>query len=272
MKAVKNDTRKVFWKKGTCSQTFFYILNREFGYHDEIQERASDPLVGGILQCGYQCGLLIGSALAVGKEAHRRVEDKGQATALSITASKYVIEAFTDKAGSPNCLDITNTDFSNKIQFAKYMIFKARSCFNLADKWTEDAIGSARQGLSIDPSDLPSDTVSCASEMARKMGRSDEEIAAVSGLAGGIGLSGEACGALIAAIWLRSIDWANENPGKSPYSNDNASNMMFSFDEATGSKFLCRELCGRRFKTVEEHTEFINDGGCKSLMEVLASS
>jgi len=272
MSAIKNDTKKVFWKKGTCSQTFFYILNREFGYHDEDQERASDTLVGGILQCGYQCGLLIGSALAVGKEAHRKVEDKGQANALSILASKNVIEAFSKKAGSPNCYDITKTDFSKKIQFAKYMIFKTRSCFKLADRWTEDAIGSAKEGLSEDPDGLPRDTLSCASEMARKMGRTEEEIATVSGLAGGIGLSGEACGALIAAIWLRSIDWAKENPDKSPYSNDYASNIMFTFHDTTDSKFLCSELCGKKFGSVEEHTEYIKKGGCAKLLEILANT
>jgi hypothetical protein len=210
--------------------------------------------------------------LAVGKEAHRRIEDKGQATALSILASKNVIETFSEKAGSPNCIDITNTDFSKKIQFAKYMIFKARSCFNLADRWTEDAIQSGKEGLLIDPTKLPRDTVSCASEVARKMSANEEEVAAVSGLAGGIGLSGEACGALIAAIWLRSIQWAKENPGKSPYSNMYASNVMFTFHEATQSKFLCKEICGRKFNSVEEYSDYIRKGGCAELIETLSIS
>ena len=270
MKAVKHDTKKIFRKKGTCSQTFFYILNREFGYHDELQERASDPLVGGILQFGYQCGLLIGSTLAVGKEANRRVEDRGQATALAIHASKKVIEAFSENAGSPNCREITDTDFKNKLQFVKYMVFKARSCFNLADKWTGDAIGSAREGLSIDPAELPVDTMSCACELAKKMEASEEETMAVAGFAGGIGLSGEACGALIAAIWLRSLDWCRENPGKSGFSNEYATNTLFTFDDATNSKFRCSDICGRSFKTLEEHTEYIRNGGCEKLMEILA--
>ncbi|MCK5774322.1 MAG: C_GCAxxG_C_C family protein [Thermoplasmata archaeon] len=272
MKAVKQDTKKLFWKKGTCSQTFFFILNREFDNNGELQERASDPLVGGILQFGYQCGLLIGSTLAVGKESYRRFEDQGQATAMAILASQRVIDAFRENAGSPNCRDITDTDFHNKLQFAKYMVFKARSCYKLADNWTQDAIGSAKEGLSIDPAGLPGNTMSCASEVAKRMGATEEEAIAVAGFAGGLGLSGEACGALIAAIWLRSLEWCRENPGKSAFSNKYASNMLFTFDDATGSEFLCRNICGRKFNSMEEHTEYVRNGGCAKLIDTLASS
>jgi hypothetical protein len=268
----KQDTKKIFWKKGTCSQTFFYIINREFDNNDELQERASDPLVGGILQLGYQCGLLIGSTLAVGKESHRKFEETGKATALAILSSKKVLEAFQNNAGSVNCRDITDTDFSKKLQFAKFMIFKTRSCFKLADRWTMDAIGSAKEGLSTEEVNLPDDTLSCASVLARKMGASEEEAIAVAGFAGGTGLSGEACGALIAAIWLRSIEWCRENPGKSAYSNEYATNMIFTFDDATDSKFLCRDICGRNFESIEEHTEYVKNGGCGKLLDTLAQS
>lgn len=272
MKAVKRDTKKIFRNKGTCSQTFFYILNRDFGHQDEIQERASDPLVGGILQLGHQCGLLMGSTLAVGKESFRRFEDRDQATAMAILASQHVRDTFQESAGSVNCRDITDTDFSNKLQFAQYMIFKARSCWNLADRWTQEAIRSAREGLSPDQTNIPNHSISCASEVAKKMGASDEEIVTVAGFAGGLGLGGDACGALIAAIWMRSLEWCRENPGKSAFSNDYATNVMLTFHDATDSKFHCREICGRKFNSVEEHTEYIKDGGCDKLIEVLANS
>ncbi len=271
MKPVKKDTRKLFFKKGTCSQTFFYLINREFDNNKEVHEKASDPLVGGILQLGHQCGLLIGASLAVGREAHRRYGNTSQALGTSIMTSRKVLDAFGENAGSPNCRDITDTDFSKKLQFARYMVFKAFSCFKLADKWTEDAIASAREGLD-DPGDYSPDTISCASEVAMNMGASEEEIGAVSGLAGGIGLSGGACGALIAAIWLQSIKWVNDNPGKSAYSNSYSSNVLFTFDDHTGSRFLCSEICGKKFDSVEEHTEYIRNGGCGKLIETLSQS
>jgi putative redox-active protein with C_GCAxxG_C_C motif len=272
MSAVKNDTKKVFWKKGTCSQTFYYILNREFGHQNQVHETASDPLVGGILQLGHQCGLLMGSTLAVGKESFRRYEDLDKATSIAILASRKVRNAFEENAGSVNCREITNTDFSKKMQFAKFMVLKARSCMNLADKWTLDAIRSAKEGLEVDTEDLPKDPLSCASEVAKKMGATDEEIVTVAGFAGGLGLGGDACGALIAAIWLRSIKFTKENPGKPIHSNVYASNTLFTFDDATGSKFRCEDICHRRFENIEEHTDHIRNGGCAKLIEILANS
>jgi len=57
---VRRKTKRVFMKLGTCSRTLFYILNREFVYPLENEERAVDLLAGGILQQGYQCGMLWG--------------------------------------------------------------------------------------------------------------------------------------------------------------------------------------------------------------------
>ena len=57
-KTAHQDTKKIFLKLGTCSRTFFYILNRKFGYPSETEERAADPLAGGLMQTGHQCGML----------------------------------------------------------------------------------------------------------------------------------------------------------------------------------------------------------------------
>lgn len=272
MSAVKLDTKKLFRKKGMCSHTFYYILNREFGHHNSDFERASDPLVGGIMQMGHQCGLLFGTSLAVGNECFRRFKDQGVATAMAINATRNVSDAFEKNAGSVNCRDITDTDFHNKLQFARYIIFKARSCFTLADKWTEDALRSAKEGLEMPIPEIKENPISCASEVVRMMGGSPEEQITVAGFAGGLGLTGNACGALSAAIWYRSIQWARENPKKTPYNNQYASNVMFSFDEATKGKFLCSEICDREFQTVEEHSEFVKNGGCQDMLKTLSGA
>ena len=65
-KMVQQDTKKVFLKLRTCSRTFFYILNREFGYPRETEEHAANPLAGGIRLKGYQCGMLWGQNLFAG--------------------------------------------------------------------------------------------------------------------------------------------------------------------------------------------------------------
>ena len=204
-KANPQDTKKVFWKLGTCSRTFFYLLNREFGCPIETEERAADPLAGGIMQRGHQCGMLWGSALAVGVEAFRYSDKLSHAIGIAITATQHVMESFTKRAGSVNCRDITDTDFLNKFEMVKYLLFKARHCYILAEKWAPEAIQSATEGLSRGQIDSPRLAISCASEVVKKMGGSDEEMVMVAGFAGGLGLSGNACGALSAAIWMNTL-------------------------------------------------------------------
>ena len=49
MNAVVTDAKRVFLKKGTCSQTLCFLLDREFGHLKPDEERAADPLAGGLL-------------------------------------------------------------------------------------------------------------------------------------------------------------------------------------------------------------------------------
>ncbi len=64
------------------------------------------------------------------------------------------------------------------------------SCFTLTGKWAPEAIKAANEGLSVEQTDLPQHCKSCASEVIKKMGGSEEEMAMVAGFAGGLGLSG----------------------------------------------------------------------------------
>ncbi|MCK7536420.1 MAG: C-GCAxxG-C-C family protein [Marinilabiliales bacterium] len=48
------------------------------------------------------------------------------------------------------------------------------------------------------------------------MGGTEEESIMVAGFAGGIGLSGNTCGALTAAIWYKMLEWGKNNPTEKP--------------------------------------------------------
>ena len=272
MIATENDTKKVFRKLGTCSRTFFYILNREFGYPKEIEERAADPLAGGIYQQGYQCGMLWGAALAVGAESFRRNSNQDQAIGIAIRATHSVMESFVNRTKSTECYDITGCDFTNKLSMAKYLITgKFLSCFTLAEDWAPEAIQSAKEGLDNEYTDLAQHAVSCASEVAKKMGASDEEIIMVAGFAGGLGLSGNACGALSASIWMKNLDRCRKNI-KTSYKDPEAKKTLETFFAATDFKILCKDITGQCFNGIEDHTEFIKNGGCDNLINVLANS
>lgn len=278
MRTIKSETvklkaKRTFLKKGSCSRTFFYLLDREFGFPRDEEEKAIDPMAGGILQQGYQCGMLWGASMAVGAESFRRNKNNGQATAITILATRHVMKSFEERTGSIECEEITQCDFTNKKSFLKYMLSgKFVGCFKLAGKWAPEALLAAREGLGTNGSEQSQEALSCASEVVRLMGGSEDEIAMVAGFAGGLGLSGNGCGALAAAVWMNALIHNRENPGKPmPYDPDSNDTLKVFYKE-TDYEMMCDKLCGQKFTNLDEHTEFLKKGGCKKLISVLANT
>jgi hypothetical protein len=46
--------------------------------------------------------------------------------------------------------------------------------------------------------------------------------------------------------------------------------ILKKFRDITGSEFRCDKISGKRFITLNEHTEFIKKGGCNGLIDALA--
>ena len=167
--------------------------------------------------------MLWGAALAIGAESYRRHQDMDKAVAAAMIASQYVMHSFTRQTGTPNCREITGYSLNTVRGMVSFMIktiwqgMDNSLCFNLAEEWAPDAIQAAEEGLENEhfARQVP-DACSCATEVAKRMGASDEEATMVAGFAGGIGLSGQACGALGAAIWMKTLEWCKAHPGKSP--------------------------------------------------------
>lgn len=278
MKKLKSETvrlkaKRTFLRKGTCSRTFFHLLDREFGHPMEEREKAIDPMAGGILQQGYQCGMLWGASMAVGAEAYRRNKNPSQATGFAIKATQQIMKSFKNRTSSIECEDITQTDFQNKRSFAKFMLSgKFVNCFILAGRWAPEALDAARKGLEPDPSDLPKQAMSCASEVVRKMGGSEEEMVLVAGFAGGLGLSGSGCGALAAAIWMNALIRNRQETGKSASFDPNTDPTLKVFYEETDYVMACDQICGQRFGSLDEHSDYLLQGGCKKLIEVLSET
>jgi hypothetical protein len=270
-KKTNMKAKRTFIRKGTCSRTFFHLLNKEFGHPKEDEEKALDPLAGGILQQGYQCGMLWGASMAAGAEAYRRADNSGQATTMAIHATQIILKSFVNRTASADCEDITNTDFSDKRSARNYMLSgRFVNCFLLAGKWAPEALIAVEEGLETNPDEPLEQSVSCASEVVRRMGGGEEEVTMVAGFAGGLGLSGNACGALAAAIWKSSFEAIRKENRKPTFSDTASLKIVDKFNETTDFKMECREICGKRFKTGGEHTEFIRSGGCEKLLKVLS--
>nr|NQU91271.1 C_GCAxxG_C_C family protein [Bacteroidota bacterium] len=183
------------------------------------------------------------------------------------------MQSFTNRAKYTDCYDITNCDWKSKGSIFKYFITgKAFSCFKLAEKWAPEAVKDAYEGLACLPDELPQQCRSCASEVAKKMGATNEQAAMVAGFAGGLGLSGNACGALSAAIWMNTLSISREPDAKVTLSNPKATKTLEAFFQETEYEFQCKNITGKSFNTIDEHTEFIESGGCENLIDALAKS
>ena len=276
---TQNDAKDVFKKCETCSRTFAYLLNREFDYPMTQEERALNPLAGGILNQGYQCGMLWGAVLAIGAAAFRKHKDLDKSMVVAVNASQDIITSFVETSGATNCKDLIGYDLTTILGMTKFMInttlkgMNNSHCFNLAEQWAPKAIETATYSLSQDitMSEPPS---LCTAEVLKQMNANDEEIAMVAGFAGGLGLSGNACGALSAAIWKRMLDWCREHPDKSPpfFNNKIAKKILKTFNKTTENNMLCSDICGKTFKDLKAHSDYIKQGGCKALIKIMATT
>ena len=272
--------KEVFKQCGSCARTFGHILNGEFGHPDEMMEMALYPFAGGIVNQGHQCGMLWGSALALGAEACRRHEDPEEAIAAAITATQAVVQSFANRTDTLLCREIVGLDLSSVLGLARFMIrtslqgMDKNPCFQLAEDWAPEAIEASQAALAKAPIHLQHTPRSCASEVVKRMGATEEEQIMVAGFAGGLGLSGEACGALGAALWLKTLRWCRENPDEIPpfFKNPVAKKLLKTFRQLTKGEMKCSEICGRNFETVEDHAVFVQEGGCEEVMEVLVSA
>ena len=83
----------------------------------------------------------------------------------------------------------------------------------MAARYAPVAFSEINTALSEKHIEAPSPPVSCAAMLAQKMGVSDMHTVMAAGFAGGIGLSGGACGALGAAIWIIGMNCLEEGVG-----------------------------------------------------------
>jgi hypothetical protein len=271
------DAKADFRRCGTCSQTFAHILNREFGHNHDDYERALDPLAGGIMRKGHQCGMLWGASLAVGAEATHRTSSINEARTLAITATQGVVDSFVRRTNTVNCKEITGVDQSTLLGLVKFMVKTLATgmdnslCFNLAEAWAPEAIEAGKEGLEEKSDVLPPHTVNCATLVAEGLGASEEEATMVAGFAGGLGLSGKGCGALATAIWYKSLQWCRENPGKTPpmFINKDISNLIETFEDLTKGELECQKITGKDFLDTDDHAHFISSGGCAQLIHSL---
>ena len=256
------------------------VVDGSFGYPLKIEEAASAPLAGGIMNHGFQCGMLWGASLAAGAEAYRRFGPGAQAEASAITATERLVETFQGRTQNEiNCTEITEINFQEIkgiLPILNYFVKGGKigvgACFRLAAGYAPEAFNTIDAALSEEPIEAPTPPLSCAAVLARKMGASEQHAVMASGFAGGIALCGGGCGALGAAIWLTAMNSRDEGTSKISYFNDAGyAAVIDRFVESTDCEFECSAIVGRKFESIDDHAAYVREGGCSQIFEALAA-
>lgn len=281
-----SDAKYWFLRCLSCSEALFTTLNRAGGTELVPEEQASHPLAGGLLRRGHACGMLWGSALAAGARARSYCgadPERAGATALHLTQN--LVKEFVGLAGASDCREIIGGTLTTARARARYVISGQSSrCTRLAIKWSAkaDAILDAAT-KDFDPAGLKERPANCAQEtmkiLAPRLGLKDNDAALAAGFAGGLGLSGNACGALAAGIFALGLAYYREREAP----RDTARQALLQeFGIGAGmvqapvhlrrafagcyNSELCSEIIGRRFSAIDEHSSFVRSGGCRELI------
>ena len=240
----------------------------------EFEERAADLFAGGLAAHGYQCGMLWGAALAAGAQAYRLFGHGPQTETGAMIAAQRLVESFRARNKYTDCLEITDLDLQGKIQarqIAKFFIKgQPVSCIRMAAEYAPLAFSDINAALS-ENRQAPSPPVSCSTMLAFNMGASDIHTVMAAGLAGGIGLSGGACGALGTALWIIEMNGVKESAGKIDFIGPRALDAIDRFMKCTDYEFECSKIVGRRFEDIGDHAGYLHDGGCSKILKVLAT-
>jgi hypothetical protein len=228
-------------------------------------------LAGGIMGQGYQCGQLWGAALAAGGQAYQLFGPGPQAETAAVIAAQRLVETFRKRYKEINCLELTRADIKIPKQALKYLAKGGPiRCFSMTAGYASAALREINAALSEKPVEALSHPVSCAAVLAKKMGLSEVQTVMAAGLAGGIGLSGGACGALGAAIWIISLEESKEGL-KFTYDNPKGSAAIERFLESSDYEFECSKIVGRKFEDIHDHAGYLRAGGCSKIIAALAA-
>ena len=232
-------------------------------------------LAGGVANQGYQCGMLWGAALAAGAQAYQLLGSGPKAETATMIATQELVDSFRARTKNEiNCHEITEMNFQGENPVLPILKFLAKggpvACLHMAARYAPEVRNAINSALSEIAFEAPSPPVSCTALLAEKMGVSEKHVVMAAGLAGGIGFSGGACGALGAAIWIIGMDHAGEEIGLN-VTDSWAGEIIERFLENTDYEFECSEIVGRKFEDVNDHANYLCNGGCSKIIEALAS-
>lgn len=246
------------------------VVDSSFDQPMEVEEAATMPLAGGIMNQGYQCGMLWGAALAGGAEVYRLYGSGSKAETEAILTAQRCAESFCSKNGNINCLEITEINLKSRLGILKLFLKGGPvKCTRMIAGYAPIALNAICKSFDEEHTQTSSSPVSCSAILAQKAGQSEIHQVMAAGFAGGIGLSGGGCGALGAAIWILGMNLRRQGLANKEI-NSKIGDLIDKFIRNANFELECSEITGRKFGSVEDHTQYLNDGGCAQIIDMLA--
>ena len=106
-------------------------------------------LAGGIMQHGYQCGMIWGATLSAGAQAYRLLGPGPQTETKAVIAAQRLVESFRARNNNINCLEITDTKMQTSMQILRFLIKGGPiGCFRMAARYAPEAFSEINTALS----------------------------------------------------------------------------------------------------------------------------
>lgn len=285
--SVSRDLAKYWWLECTaCSEASMTTQMRGFGFEEPVYEQAIHSFSGGFLHLGHVCGLLTGAALTAGFIARDRFDDDDMRAVAALYTTIQLAKAQSRLTSSVDCLEITDVSFKTIGGRLRYIREgKGRMCGRLHLKWAPQAHDLIDKILTeFSERTLPKSCENCAVQTLKNTvpaaGMRAEDSVLVAGLAGGVGLLGNVCGALAAGVYAISVSHYRDqaNKARDPRirgamqelmghgRRDPGTRLQLAFKDQFGSE-LCNQIVQRQFQSIEDISAFIEEGGCQDVID-----
>lgn len=255
----------LFQRKNTPAQQLYNALT-------EDSKRSRKILAISSLDVNYphlnkEDNIVWATLIAASHMALKQKEAPDQQLALALQASKEMVDAFINAKLSCQIYPAFKPEkkassIKEKLKFINYD--------KISRDWQPIASRALLLSMSYTSKDLPKSCSSCAFQLIKTMGGTDEDAITAAGFSGGIGLSGGVCGTMIAKVWYEALLYLRKHKNEDHYPHSYQKDLYQEFMKITDGEYACPELSGHRFQNIEQHSHFVEEGGCNKLIDLLA--
>jgi C_GCAxxG_C_C family probable redox protein len=125
-----------------CSQSVLLTMQELLGLEDEHALKAATGFGGGVGNMGYMCGALAGGIMTLGLMYGRSRLEQVEEKERTYSFCSEWLKRFTERFGSPNCIDILKVDLKDPERRKEYWSKKENR-----ERCARDTVGAAARIL-----------------------------------------------------------------------------------------------------------------------------